>query len=131
MRYPSPPGSAIGKYCHLTFPRHNFQETFFMQDDLIQRVISNPKYQELKAKRSSFGWTLTWAMMAVYYGFILLVAFNKEFLSTKLGAGVLTVGVPLGFGVIVFTVIITVIYVRRANSEYDDLTAAITKAVLK
>ena len=102
-----------------------------MQDDLIQRVISNPKYQELKAKRSSFGWTLTWAMMAVYYGFILLVAFNKEFLSTKLGAGVLTIGVPLGFGVIVFTVIITVIYVRRANSEYDDLTAAITKAVLK
>ena len=102
-----------------------------MQDDLIQRVVSNPKYQELKAKRSSFGWTLTWAMMAVYYGFILLVAFNKEFLSQKLGAGVLTVGVPLGIGVIVFTVIITVIYVRRANSEYDDLTAAITKAVLK
>ena len=102
-----------------------------MQDDLIQRVVSNPKYQELKAKRSSFGWTLTWAMMAVYYGFILLVAFNKEFLATKLGAGVMTVGVPIGFGVIVFTVIITVIYVRRANSEYDDLTAAITKAVLK
>lgn len=102
-----------------------------MQDDLIQRVISNPKYQELKAKRSSFGWTLTWAMMIVYYGFILLVAFNKEFLSQKLGAGVMTVGVPIGFGVIVFTVVITAIYVRRANSEYDDLTAAITKAVLK
>jgi uncharacterized membrane protein (DUF485 family) len=102
-----------------------------MQDDLIQRVISNPKYQELKAKRSSFGWTLTWAMMIVYYGFVMLVAFNKEFLSQKLGAGVMTIGVPIGFGVIVFTVIITAIYVRRANSEYDDLTAAITKAVLK
>ena len=70
-------------------------------------------------------------MMIVYYGFILLVAFNKEFLSQKLGAGVMTIGVPIGFGVIVFTVIITMIYVRRANSEYDDLTAAITKAVLK
>ncbi len=102
-----------------------------MQDDLLQRVVSNPKYQELKAKRSSFGWTLTWAMMIVYYGFILLVAFNKEFLSQKLGAGVMTIGVPIGFGVIVFTVIITIIYVKRANSEYDDLTAAITKAVLK
>jgi uncharacterized membrane protein (DUF485 family) len=101
------------------------------QDDLIQRVISNPQYQELKAKRSSFGWTLTWAMMIVYYGFIMLVAFNKEFLSQRLGAGVMTIGVPIGFGVIVFTVIITVIYVKRANSEYDDLTAAITKAVLK
>ena len=92
---------------------------------------SNPQYQELKAKRSSFGWTLTWAMMIVYYGFIMLVAFNKEFLSQKLGAGVMTIGVPIGFGVIVFTVIITIIYVKRANSEYDDLTAAITKAVLK
>ena len=102
-----------------------------MQDDLIQRVVNNPQYQELKRKRSSFGWTLTWAMMIVYYGFILLVAFNKEFLSQRLGEGVLTIGVPLGFGVIVFTVIITVIYVRRANSEYDDLTAAISKAVLK
>jgi uncharacterized membrane protein (DUF485 family) len=102
-----------------------------MQDDLIQRVISHPKYQELKAKRSSFGWTLTWAMMIVYYGFIMLVAFNKEFLSQRLGAGVTTIGIPIGFGVIVFTVIITAIYVRRANSEYDDLTAEITKAVLK
>jgi uncharacterized membrane protein (DUF485 family) len=102
-----------------------------MQDDLIQRVINNPQYQELKRKRSSFGWTLTWAMMIVYYGFIMLVAFNKEFLSQRLGDGVMTIGVPIGFGVIVFTVIITVIYVRRANSEYDDLTAAITKAVLK
>jgi uncharacterized membrane protein (DUF485 family) len=102
-----------------------------VQDDLLQKVVSNPKYQELKAKRSSFGWTLTWAMMIVYYGFILLVAFNKEFLSQKLGEGVMTIGVPIGFGVIVFTVIITIIYVKRANSEYDDLTAAITKAVLK
>jgi uncharacterized membrane protein (DUF485 family) len=102
-----------------------------MQDDLIQRVVNNPQYQELKRKRSSFGWTLTWAMMIAYYGFILLVAFNKQFLSQRLGEGVMTIGVPIGFGVIVFTVIITVIYVRRANSEYDDLTAAITKAVLK
>lgn len=102
-----------------------------MQDDLIQRVISNPKYQELKAKRSSFGWTLTWAMMIVYYGFIALIAFDKSFLAQKMGAGVMTIGVPIGFGVIVFTIVITAFYVNRANSEYDDLTAAITKAVLK
>lgn len=102
-----------------------------MEDDLVQRIASHPKYQELKAKRSSFGWWLTAAMMVVYYGFILLVAFNKEFLSQKLGAGVMTVGIPLGFGVIVFTVVITTIYVLRANSQYDDLTDAVKKAVLK
>ena len=102
-----------------------------MEDDLVQRIASNPKYQELKAKRTSYGWWLTLAMMVVYYGFILLVAFNKPFLSQRMGEGVMTVGVPIGFGVIVFTIVITAIYVKRANKEFDDLTADITKAVLK
>ena len=102
-----------------------------MEHDLVTRIASHPKYQELKAKRTRFGWWLTLAMMAVYYGFILLVAFNKEFLSQRLGDGVMTVGIPVGFGVIVFTIAITAIYVRRANSEFDDLSADIAKAVLK
>ena len=88
-----------------------------MEQDLATRIASHPKYQELKAKRTSFGWWLTLAMMVVYYGFILLVAFNKEFLSQRIGAGVMTIGMPIGFGVIVFTIVITAIYVRRANGD--------------
>lgn len=102
-----------------------------MQDDLVHRIATHPQYLELKAKRSSFGWWLTLAMMVVYYGFIVLVAFNKPFLSQKLGAGVMTVGIPIGFGVILFTIVITAIYVKRANSEYDELAEAVKKAVLK
>jgi uncharacterized membrane protein (DUF485 family) len=102
-----------------------------MDTDLTQRILRDPKYQELKAKRSRFGWWLTLAMMLVYYGFILLVAFDKPFLATRLGAGVTTVGMPLGLAVIVFTVVITGLYVRRANSEYDALTDQIAKAALK
>ena len=102
-----------------------------METDLATRIASLPQYQELKAKRSSFGWWLTLAMMIVYYGFIMLVAFDKEFLSQRLGDGVMTLGIPVGFGVILFTIIITAIYVRRANSEFDQLSAAIAKAVLK
>ena len=94
-------------------------------------IASHPKYHELKAKRTSFGMWLTLAMMVVYFGFILLVAFNKPFLATRLGAGVMTYAMPIGFGVILFTVLITVIYVRRANSEYDALAEQISKAVLK
>ena len=102
-----------------------------MQADLAQRIAAHPKYQELKSKRSSFGWMLTIAMLVVYYGFIVLVAFNKEFLSAKLGMGVMTVGMPVGLFVIVFTIVITAIYVRRANSEFDQLSDDINKAVLK
>ncbi len=98
-----------------------------MSDDIVARIKANPQYHALKRKRSSFGWTLTILMMVVYYGYIALIAFNKEFLSTRLGEGVTTLGIPIGMGVIIFTVVITGIYVRRANSEFDALTAEILK----
>ncbi|MDM0002259.1 DUF485 domain-containing protein [Variovorax sp. J22P240] len=102
-----------------------------MENDLTSRILRDPNYQALKSKRSRFGWWLTAAMMVVYYGFILLVAFDKPFLATRLGSGVTTIGMPLGLGVIVFTIVITGIYVHRANGEYDRLTDEIAKAVLK
>ena len=102
-----------------------------MDVDLATRIAGHPKYQELRAKRTAFGGWLTLAMMVVYFGFILLVAFNKPFLATRLGAGVMTYAMPIGFGVIIFTVLITVIYVRRANSEFDSLAEQVSKAVLK
>lgn len=102
-----------------------------METDLATKISRNPKYLELKQKRSSFGWTLTFLMMIVYYGFVMLVAFNKPFLATRMGEGVMTIGMPIGLAVIVFTVVITGIYVKRANSEFDALTEEITKGALK
>ena len=102
-----------------------------MAVDLTARIASDPRYHELKAKRSRFGWWLTIAMLIVYYGFILLVAFNKPFLATRLGAGVTTIGMPIGLGVIIFTILITAVYVRRANREFDALTEEIVKGALK
>lgn len=102
-----------------------------MTDPVVDKIQSHPKYQQLRAKRSSFGWLLTILMLVVYYGYIALIAFNKPFLATPIGAGVTTLGIPIGMGVIVFTIVITAIYVRRANSEYDDLTADILKDVNK
>ncbi len=102
-----------------------------MDTALATKIASHPKYQELKAKRTSFGWWLTLAMMVVYYGFIILVAFDKAFLAQRLGDGVMTLGIPIGFGVIVFTIIITAFYVNRANREFDELSDAVAKAVLK
>ncbi len=97
--------------------------------ELEQRIASDPRYQELKSKRSRFGWTLTILMLIVYYGFIGLIAFDKELLFKRIGAGVMTLGIPLGFGVIVFTIVITAIYVRRANSEYDRLNDELVRSV--
>ena len=102
-----------------------------MEIDLASKIASHPKYQELKSKRTSFGWWLTLAGMLAYYGFILLVAFNKPLLSQKIGNGVTTLGMPIGVAVIVFTIIITWVYIRRANREFDSLTEQIVKGVVK
>ncbi len=102
-----------------------------MSDPVVDKIQRHPKYLELRKKRNSFGWMLTLVMMVVYYGYIALIAFNKPFLAQPIGAGVTSLGIPIGMGVIIFTVLITGIYVRRANSEFDDLTTDILKDVSK
>ncbi|HHY02546.1 MAG TPA: DUF485 domain-containing protein [Paracoccus sp.] len=102
-----------------------------MQDKMLERIASDPNYQELRQKRLRFGWQLTIAMLVVYYGFIMLIAFSKETLAARIGDGVMTWGIPIGFGVILFTIIITAVYVFRANSEYDELTDRIRQEALK
>ena len=102
-----------------------------MKDDMAIRIAANPKYQRLVRTRSSFGWILTAIMMVVFYGYIAVIAFDKEMLAARLGDGVMTVGIPVGLGVIFFTILITGFYVRRANSEFDRLTREIVEEVGK
>ena len=102
-----------------------------MSDPVIEKIKNHPKYAQLKSQRNRFGWTLSILMLVVYYGYIALIAFNKAFLAQPLGAGVTTLGIPLGMGVIVFTIVITGIYVARANREYDALSKAILEDATK
>ena len=82
-------------------------------------------------KRNRLGVTLTILMMVVYYGYISLIAFDKEFLAKPIGSGVMSLGIPIGMGVIIFTIAITGLYVRRANGEFDALTKEILKDASK
>ena len=100
-----------------------------MEQQLADKIAANPDYQLLKSKRSRLGWILTFAMLIVYYGYIGLIAFDKEFLAKPLGTGVTTLGIPIALGVIIFTIVITGIYVRRANTEFDAMTQQILKDV--
>lgn len=96
-----------------------------MSDPMVERIQRNPKYQQLKRTRSRYGWTLAILMLVVYYGYIGLIAFDKEFLAKPMGAGVTTIGIPIGMAVIVFSIVITGLYVRRANGEFDAMTREI------
>ena len=102
-----------------------------MTDPVVEKIQRHPKYQELRARRNPLGIVLTILMLVVYFGYISLIAFNKPFLAQPIGAGVTSLGVPIGMGVIVFTIAITVFYVRIANNKFDALTEEIMKDVTK
>ena len=102
-----------------------------MSDPIVDKILRDPKYQELQSKRNRLAIILTILMLVVYYGYIALIAFDKEFLAQPIGSGVTTLGIPIGFGIIVFTILITGIYVRRANGEFDALTKEILKDASK
>ncbi len=101
------------------------------EEAAYERIYRNPKFQELVSRRSSFGWTLAIIMLVIYYGFILLVAFGKGFLATRIGAGVMTIGIPIAFGVIVIAFILTAIYVSKANSDFDQLSNELQREVTR
>jgi uncharacterized membrane protein (DUF485 family) len=96
-----------------------------------RELLDSDDFRRLVARRWRLSLILTAALFVVYYGFILLVAFRKDLLATPIGGGVMTWGIPIGFGVILFTIAITAYYVRRANGEFDDLSEKIKREALK
>ena len=94
------------------------------------QVLRSPRFQELVRERTRFAWTLSIVMLVIYFGFILLVAFAKPLLATKIGDGVTSLGIILGLGVILSAFVLTGIYVQRANSRFDELTRHLTREIM-
>ena len=69
---------------------------------------------------------LTAAMMVLYFGFILLIAYNKPLLARLVAPG-LSVGILSGALVIVAAWVLIWIYVRWANLHYDAAVNAIRR----
>ena len=97
--------------------------------DRIEKIRSHPGYRALVRRRRRLAWTLTAIMLAAYFGYVLLIAFNREWLATPIGGGVTTIGIPIGLGLILLGIALTAIYVRRANHEFDARLAAILKDI--
>ena len=98
--------------------------------DDTDRILRDPTFRTLVKERTSFGWTMSIAMLVVYLGFIFLAAFDKSFMGSTIAGSSISWGIVLGFITIVFAFALTGIYVARANGRYDDLTAQIHRDAL-
>jgi uncharacterized membrane protein (DUF485 family) len=100
-----------------------------MEGPNVSRIRTDPRFVELIAKRSRYAWTLSIVMLVIYYGFILIIAFAPSVLGTPLAPGAATtVGIPVGILIILAAFVLTGLYVRRANSEFDALTRQIVES---
>ncbi|HJS85568.1 MAG TPA: DUF485 domain-containing protein [Acetobacteraceae bacterium] len=99
-----------------------------MDASTLARIRASAAFTGLEHRRSRFAWSLTVLMLAIYLGFLLLVAFGPGVMGTPV-AGVITVGFPVGVGVILSAIVLTGIYVFRANTTYDALERQVRSEV--
>ena len=103
-----------------------------MSNPLYENIKRDPRYAQLVRERARFATMLALLVIGVFFAFVLLVAFVPGVIAQRLSEGSnLTVGVALGFAQFVFFCALTWVYVRRANSQFDDLNEKIKREALK
>lgn len=101
-----------------------------MDKALVEKIKNDPNYQKLVKEKLGFSIKLSIAMLVVYFAFILTIAFDPKLLGTPLSAGsVTTIGIPVGIFVIIFAFVLTGIYTKKANEEFDDLTNQVKNSI--
>ena len=91
----------------------------------LRQVAEDPVYRALVARRSRLAWTLTMIMLVVFFGYILLIAFDPALLGRRIAGRATTLGIPLGLAVILVGIVLTGVYVRIANRSFDPLLRAL------
>jgi uncharacterized membrane protein (DUF485 family) len=94
--------------------------------------LDDPRFRALVRTRRTFSWTLTILMLAVYFAFILTLAFAPALLGRPIVGGYpATWGIPVGFGMFVFTFVLVAVYVARANTTQDRAVNEIRQGARK
>ncbi|MCY1299091.1 Inner membrane protein YjcH [compost metagenome] len=92
-----------------------------MTPEDLDRIRQHPDFLPLIRRKQRLTWTLTLAMLAIYYGFVLLMAFAPRVLGQSLNGGVTSVGILVAVIVILLSFALTGIYVQQTNQVLDPI----------
>ncbi|MEF8701421.1 MAG: DUF485 domain-containing protein [Candidatus Accumulibacter sp. UW20] len=103
-----------------------------MSNEMYKRMRGNPKFGELIRKRGRFAWTLAAIVFTMFFGFVLMVAFDPVALGQPVSeVSMVSVGVVIELFLFFFFWVIAAFYVNIANSEFDALTEEIIEQAQK
>lgn len=101
------------------------------KEQITERVLSHPKFQKMTRQKSVLGWSFSAVIFVVYVAYIWIIGTNPQLFAHKvLAHGVTTLGIYVGIFVIVFSFLITWIYVILANGKYERETQEIVHEVM-
>ena len=102
------------------------------QSAVYARIRRNPRFAELVSKRQGFATLLSVIVLTIFYGFFMVVAFTPNVIGRRLSEGsYLTVGIAAELFMFIFFWLLTALYVKRANGEFDAITAEIVRDASK
>jgi uncharacterized membrane protein (DUF485 family) len=91
-------------------------------------MLASREFRGLVRRKWTVSVILTACLFALYYGYILLIAVDKDFLARRIGEHT-TLGIPLGVAVIVLSWVLTALYVLWANRSHDAAVKELVEQV--
>jgi uncharacterized membrane protein (DUF485 family) len=94
-------------------------------EEAYNKIASSAQFNELVRKRNRFAFTLSAIVLIVYYVFVLFAATQGDGFATPVADGSkVVIGLLIGWGIQIFSFLMTGVYVNRANGEFDAMTKA-------
>lgn len=103
-----------------------------MERETAKRILEHPEFRRMARKKSVLGWGFSALVFVMYVVYIAFIGISPESFAVPVSeGGITTWGIYIGLFVIVFSFVITGIYVRKANGEFDRMTRRVIDEVMK
>jgi len=97
----------------------------------VHEILEDPDFTSLVTKKNTISIILTILELVLYFGFVGLIAYNKPFLAQKMSEGSATsIGIPIAVLTIVFSWVLTAIYIFWANASYDNEVKKVKEKII-
>ncbi len=94
-----------------------------MDKSSLKRVLAHPDFKKMEREKKRLSWFFSFLIFTIYVAYILYIGIDPSFFGRPLFAGsVISIGIYAGVFIILFSIVLTGIYVRKLNRQFDEVT---------
>lgn len=103
---------------------------YLYDEAIVERIYNDPRFINMVAKKQKFSLILLTLTLGLYILIIAAVAFAPSLVGMPVAEGmVMTWGIPAGFFLIIWTILVTGYYVYKTNTYYDPMSEKLMKEI--